>query len=100
MITVGLGMSQRTGIPLLRSCVSKIKKTGQLKDIFGKSERAEALDGAFAVSKRQSCGKRLLVFDDLYRSGATASAVCNLLTREGGAAEIFLLTLTRTRKNL
>jgi predicted amidophosphoribosyltransferase len=38
-----------------------------------------------------------LLFDDLYRSGATASAITTLLKREGKAKAVRLLTLTRTR---
>jgi adenine/guanine phosphoribosyltransferase-like PRPP-binding protein len=42
-------------------------------------------------------GKRVLLFDDLFRSGATMNSVTALLYERAGAAEVYALTLTRTR---
>jgi predicted amidophosphoribosyltransferase len=93
-------ISERAGIPLCASCVSKVKGTAQLKDVFERTKRDEILAGAFAVDRDQTKDKRLLVFDDLYRSGATAGAITNLLLQEGAASAVYLLTLTQTRKKL
>ena len=100
VIEVATQISKRTGIPLCTSCVSKVKNTGQLKDIFDRALRDEILADAFVVDRAQTEGRRILVFDDLYRSGATAAAITHLLLKEGAAAQVFLLTLTQTRKNL
>jgi hypothetical protein len=35
-------------------------------------------------------GKRLLVFDDLYRSGATAGGITKLLLQKGGIGGLFV----------
>jgi len=43
-------------------------------------------------------GKEVLVLDDLYRSGATMSAVAHALRSEGSAANVYVLALTRTRR--
>ena len=45
----------------------------------------------------QTEGKGILLFDDLYRSGATVSAITALLKNEGKAKAVRLLTLTQTR---
>lgn len=100
VIEVAGEISKRKGVPLCEGCIKKVKNTGQLKDVFDRAKRDEILAGAFAVDRRQAQGQRLLVFDDLYRSGATAAAVTRLLLSDGGAAEVYLLTLTQTRKNL
>lgn len=50
--------------------------------------------GAFAV-RGDVRGKRLLVLDDLYDSGATLEEVTRVL-RRAGAARLCVLTLTRT----
>ena len=68
-----------------------------MKDVFGYDERVALLKDAFTVDRKQTNGKTLLGFDDLYRSGATASAIARLLTAEGGAKAVYLFTLTVTR---
>lgn len=100
VIEVAKTISARTGIPLCESCVSKIKRTAQLKNVFDRDKRDQLLADAFGVDDQKTRTKRLLIFDDLYRSGATASAIARLLTEEGGAAAVYLLTLTQTRSNL
>ena len=69
-----------------------------LKDVFDFAKRTELLDGAFAVDATKTTGKRLLLLDDLYRSGATVSAITTLLLTMGAASAVYLLTLTQTRK--
>ena len=100
MIEAATAISARTGIPLCVSCVSKIKSTAQLKNVFERDKRDELLAGAFGIDDQKTRDKRLLIIDDLYRSGATASAIARLLTEQGGASAVYLLTLTQTRKNL
>jgi predicted amidophosphoribosyltransferase len=46
-------------------------------------KRMEALEGAFSVSSEHTKGKKLLPFDDLYGSGATVSAITQLLKGPG-----------------
>ncbi len=50
VIEIATGISKRTGIPLCTSCVSKVKNTGQLKDIFDRAERDKILADAFIVN--------------------------------------------------
>ena len=85
------------GIPLCEGCVTKVKSTGQLKDVFDFAKRTEILNGAFTVDVATT-GKRLLLLDDLFRSGATTSAITDLLRKVGAARAVYLLTLTQTRK--
>jgi len=77
-----------------------VKSTAQLKDVFDFQKRAQLLADAFSVDKEKTKGRRLLLFDDLYRSGATASAIARLLIGQGDASAVYLLTLTRTRRTL
>jgi hypothetical protein len=60
----------------------------------------EALTDACAVSREQSEGKSILLFDDLYRSGATVSAIRELLKNEGEVKAVSLLTPRHFRINL
>jgi predicted amidophosphoribosyltransferase len=80
--------------------VAKTKSTAQLKDVFEFEKRMELLSDAFVVDRAKVSGRRVLLLDDLYRSGATAGTIARLLTAEGGAATVHLLTLTQTRRSL
>jgi predicted amidophosphoribosyltransferase len=87
-------LSERLKIPVCTGCLAKVKRTPQLKDLVEYDKRVEALDGAFSVSTAQTKGKKFLLFDDLYGSGATVSAITKLLKGPGGAKAVYLLTLT------
>ncbi len=80
-------------------CVTTTRPSGQLKDITDPAQRAEALAGFYAVDVRRTKGKAILLFDDLYRSGSTLNAITSLLLDGGSAAQVNVLTITRTRSN-
>jgi len=98
VIAVAKGVSKFTGIKLCTDCVVKIKKTPELKDIYEFSKRIEILKDAYAVAKREVEGRNILLFDDLYRSGATLNAITQALKNKGKAKEVYALTLTMTRR--
>ena len=97
VLLVATALSERMGIPLCVDCIAKVKQTAQLKDLVEYDKRMEALEGAFTVDSGRTEGKDILLFDDLYRSGATVSVITNLLKKDGRAKAVRLLTLTRTR---
>jgi predicted amidophosphoribosyltransferase len=97
VLLVASALSERMNVPLCAECISKVKKTAQLEDLLEYDKRMAALDGAFTVASARTEGKDILLFDDLYCSGATVSAITNLLKTEGKARAVRLLTLTRTR---
>jgi predicted amidophosphoribosyltransferase len=100
VMEVAASLSDRCHIPLRAACVTKVRNTAQLKNVFELAKRTELLRDAFAVDRDVAAGQRILVFDDLYRSGATAGTISRLLTSEGGAEAVYLLTLTQTRRSL
>lgn len=75
----------------------KIKPTPQLKDIKGFDERMRLLKGAFEVADLRYSGEIVLLFDDLYRSGATLQTATEVLMTEGKVDRVFVLTITKTR---
>jgi len=87
----------------LKVQVKKIEKSSQnheqLKNVYDFDERRRLLQDAFVVSRSGVERERILLLDDLYRSGATLNAVAEALTKAGAAA-VFALALTKTRKNL
>ena len=96
---VGELLSSRLGLEWASNSVVKIKSTRQLKNVFDLDKRKELLDGTFAVKPDDLEGKRVLLFDDLYRSGATMNAVADVLQDESYVGAIYALTLTCTRSN-
>jgi hypoxanthine phosphoribosyltransferase len=42
--------------------------------------------------------RSVLIFDDLYRSGATLASVAQTLIDQGSPKEVYALTLTRSKK--
>lgn len=85
------------GIPLLNDCINKIKDTPELKDVYDYEERTKLLEGAYSIAPDSMEGKNILLFDDLYRSGATLNAITSILYSTGKAANVYVLALTRTR---
>lgn len=74
-----------------------MKSTSQLKEIEDPDVRKEVLKDAFSVQNNVLNGKDVLLFDDLYRSGETLNAVCDVLLNVGKARGVYVLTITKTR---
>jgi len=58
----------------------------------------KVLENAFQVNRHRVEGKRVLLFDDLYRSGATMNAVSSALREFGKVGGIYALGVTKTRR--
>ena len=93
-MAVATALAARLEIPLCTVCLAKVKQTPQMKDVTEYDKRAEALKDAFTVAPEQTTGKTLLLFDDLYGSGATVRHIVEVLKNQGHAKAVYLLTLT------
>ncbi len=56
-----------------------------------------ALEGAHSVAVSAIRGQRVLLLDDLYRSGATMNAITAALYDQGVVVDVYALAVTRTR---
>lgn len=90
-------LSKRIGIPVRNDCVTKVKDIPELKNVYDFDERLRILAGAHAVQPSLVANKKVLLFDDLYRSGATMNAIAAALYDQGHVANVFALAITRTR---
>jgi predicted amidophosphoribosyltransferase len=79
-----------------KTSVRKTKATPELKNV-DYAKRLELLAGAHDVEGSALAGRRILLLDDLYQSGATLNAIARLLKDTGGAAAVLALALTRAR---
>ena len=80
-------------LPGLIACV---RPAAAQKDLFRWAEKVENVRGAFRVRRAEFVkGRRLLLVDDVYDSGATLEEVWRVLM-EAGAAEVLVATVTKT----
>ena len=92
-------LGRRLSVPVTRTAIRKKKQISELKNVYDFEERRHLLEDAFAVNPSEIEGRKILVIDDLYRSGATLNAVAEALTNSG-ASMVYALALTQTRKNV
>ncbi len=98
VISIAKDISKFTSIKLCTDCVVKVKRTQELKNIYEYNKRIEILKDAYTVVKREVEGRNILLFDDLYRSGATLNTITRELKEKGKVKEVYALTLTVTRR--
>jgi competence protein ComFC len=89
-------LSNHLGIPV-EYAVTRIKETPELKDVYGYDARLRLLEGAHEIAAPAVRGQKVLLVDDLFRSGATMNAITSALYDQGGATDVYALALTRTR---
>lgn len=96
MVEIANAIGARLSKPVNATAVKKITDTPELKNVFEYQQRLKMLQGAFAVDADAVRGKRVLLVDDLYRSGATATIVTHDLLAVGAVA-VYMLAMTKTR---
>lgn len=99
VLQVADGLGAKLGVPVNKTAIEKTSQNHeQLKNVYDFDERRRLLEGAFRVSRSAVEGERILLLDDLYRSGATLNAVAEALAGSGSAV-VYALALTKTRRN-
>jgi ComF family protein len=87
-------VSRRRSIPLNFTALHRARQTQPQTQLSG-AERRKNVRGAFEVRKREAVkGKRILLIDDVFTTGATVQE-CAYVLREAGASEVHVLTLAR-----
>lgn len=90
-------ISDRLNIPMLPA-LKKVRTTDQQKKL-GKKEREENLKGAFVCVFPQVEGRKILLIDDVFTTGATANE-CSKALIKAGAREVNVLTAAVTRQRI
>lgn len=99
VILLAAGIGSTLSLPIV-DCIKTTRPTPkQLKDVQDAEERKKLLDGLYTVDAQLTEGKRILLFDDLFRSGATMNAITDVLMETGKAQNVHAFTITRTRRN-
>lgn len=89
-------VSEKMGIPYDDTYIQKIKNTGELKTIESPQERAKLLNDAFSVTDLYK-NKKILIIDDLFRSGSTLKELTKTMYNTGQVNNVYVVTLTKTR---
>jgi competence protein ComFC len=97
VLVLAEAIGSKLGLPVLIDSVKKVKSIPQLKSVYDFEERRKLLTDAYKVDSALVQGKTVLLFDELYRSGATLNAITEVLYDQGKAAEIYVLAVTKTR---
>lgn len=90
------GLAESLKIPPNVTSLKKTKATPQMKDVGDFSARVAALQAAFSCDRGLD-GKAVLLFDDLFQSGATMNVAARTLKEQGAVKTVYALALTRTR---
>jgi len=97
VLVIGASLAELLGVEFCPGCVTRTREVAQLKDVFDYDARWRLLDGLGDVDESKVAGRKGLLFDDLFRSGATMNAITGALYDQGRASDVYALTLTRTR---
>lgn len=93
---IAASFCEEVGVPNGHRLLRKAKETPALKNMDrDRAARARVLRDAFKASPKVA-GKRILLLDDLFDTGATADEICRTLRHQEPAA-IGLLAVTKTR---
>ena len=89
-------LARSMNLPLHTDLLRKTKPTQQMKDVGDFGARVSSLEAVF-VSDEALAGKAVLLFDDLFQSGATMNVAARTLKGQGRVKSVYALALTRTR---
>src|SRR5690349_7767037 len=76
------GIGKAVSLPVCE-CVTMKRRAEPIKSINDAEQRRKALEGLHAVDASKTAGRRVLLFDDLFRSGSTMNAITDILLVPG-----------------
>jgi len=97
VIAIAEIVSKELNIPIDPNYIIKNKNTSELKSIEDPAEREKILLDAFDVQDLIYQNKKVLLFDDLFRSGSTLKEITKTLYTKGKVQDVYVVTLTKTR---
>ena len=102
MDRVGRHLARLSGIPMENRLLKRVRET-KAQRALSPTERKNNMQGAFDVNSvmaEKLEGKRILLIDDIYTTGATAVECCNALKRAGIENICFLAVMAANKKQV
>lgn len=95
---IAKAVAHRMSKPYLEGLLVKNGTTLQMKDITGKENKMAALLECFSVEDVLDEGEHdILLIDDLYSSGASIEAACDVLREYENIGNLYVAAITRTK---
>ena len=95
-LTKALGKDR--GVAVITDALTKREDGPELKGVDAPDERLKLLRDKITLNPKADLkGKKLLLIDDLYRSGATLTVCTDILYNDAGADDVCVFTMTKTR---
>jgi ComF family protein len=94
-------VAKESGVPCVADILIRNRHT-QSQSNFGFKERRKNVRDAFAVPANRAArlaGKKIVLIDDVYTTGATTSECAKALLK-AGAEEVHILTIARVAKDM
>jgi competence protein ComFC len=86
-------LGRATGLPVRDDLLRRVRPTST-QTLLNRTQRAANMDGAFESRGGALDGERVVLVDDVFTTGATASACAGVL-REAGAGDVCVWTVAR-----
>lgn len=91
------GIAKCINAAYLEDGLKKSGSTEELKRVSDPEQRKKILENAFQASPDRMRDSKVLLVDDLYRSGATLEAATKAAYEDGDAKHVYVFAVTRTR---
>jgi predicted amidophosphoribosyltransferase len=92
-IEIARAVSARLSVRFAENAVSKVEPTPPMKSVFSTCERRQLLRKAIQKGSEDVENKSVLVIDDVTQSGSTLGRISDVLLKESGASEVYVLAV-------
>jgi len=94
---VGWRIGRLLKIPVYRNTLKANRSFKRMKSLENHNERIKLMRNRLYLKSNILSGNSVLLFDDLYRSGATLNEAARALWANGKIKSLYVLTLSKTR---
>jgi predicted amidophosphoribosyltransferase len=92
-IEIARAVAARLSVRFTENAVSKVEPTPPMKNIFSICERRQLLRKAIQKGPEDVKDKSVLVIDDVTQSGSTLGRISDVLLKDSGASEVYVLAV-------